>query len=302
MTSPCDDGSDIIALARSIGLAGIRPRSTDHQSKAASPSDIKPAAPPDGSDVIALARAVGLAGIPPAREFHPIAQTVTAPAVSPAGDGSDVIALARAIGLAGIRPAGERDQGDSVQSAVPTAANRDGSDIAPLLRGVERTSARSNSARPTLTVANSDDKVSMAARPPISASSAPAAMPFTYVQFQIDGRAGLKEAAEWTSRHGSLVHTTEAGDLSLVAQTSNEDGYRHVIFRAPSTSKARGDLARVQGNVTSANFRVCLLSRFDRQFYHFQGSAVHTLSALALSLREPPELPGKILAALINRA
>jgi hypothetical protein len=58
-----DDGSEVIALARAVGLTGIRPAPAEQP-----PSSLDQMAcgVDDGSDVIALARAVGLSGIRPA--------------------------------------------------------------------------------------------------------------------------------------------------------------------------------------------------------------------------------------------
>jgi hypothetical protein len=55
-----DDGSEIIALARKVGLAGVAPAATTAANPASELASTKPG--DDGAEVVALARQYGVAG------------------------------------------------------------------------------------------------------------------------------------------------------------------------------------------------------------------------------------------------
>ena len=133
--SAVDDGSDVIALARSVGLSGFSTDSSNANNAASCHPDDRAAA-----DVIGLARSVGLAGVRP----DP-ARSSQQPAIGHYEHpddraAADVIALARSVGLAGFGKS-EPTQSAANQNAVAstpggTENSDDGADVLALARAV----------------------------------------------------------------------------------------------------------------------------------------------------------------------
>jgi hypothetical protein len=197
-----DDGSEIIALARKIGIAGFA-KSADEARSIGTPPDATPASPgdPDGADLVALAQAIGLAGFRHTveRVARPSLQSITA---SSDPGGEDVVALARAVGLSGFsrapsEPDLSTEGGKAADHAAPVQAPDTGQRAAAVA---------------VLTKTHAAARTTSATRAPATSPAIPFTAPAdgsgskreSLVTLSIVGSSGRRLLESWEQEHGNF--------------------------------------------------------------------------------------------------